>query len=59
MKNPIYSRRSKGGGDYEKVEIDVWVTGKIEEVMERVNPNKKFQDKCEGKLIIRQINYGG
>lgn len=35
---------SKGDFQYERVPIDEWVTGTIEEVQERTNDNKKYKD---------------
>ena len=40
--------------DYEKVNIDEWISGEIEEVQARLNKEKKFTDRKTGESGIRE-----
>ena len=42
--------------DFEQVEIDKWITGKIVEVEERKDVEKKYKDKETGEMTTRKID---
>lgn len=42
--------------EYEKVEVDNWVEGTIDEVQFRVNENRRYRDKETGEYVTKTAN---
>jgi len=42
--------------DFERVKVDEWLNGKIEEIQERVNENRKYKNQETGEDEVRTVN---
>jgi len=52
----IVIKPRKNDFEYERVEIDEWVNGKIVEVQDRVNENRKYKDQETGEWKTKTVD---